>query len=301
MDHRNLLHHCQYIALNGNVLSIEERAALQSSLTLLKNENHFYKTVYWGKVTGTTNDYHIAQGYTGSILGKRTSFYSSDQGVSWNQIVSNIKSDDIQYIENIRGYFVGDPSYAYVIPKILTPEEKQKLEQQMQQKQLDEDGNEIEDEEKPKVEVQTVSIIEEKRLAYLIQSIDHDTSVVPRGVYLLKVNEEVVPNDLFTGLDKHQSGKLCNYLHMRKPENLALKDLLQKEHLSQSLDFADPIDEDAPNKCWCLQYDDSYSVVLGKSLLWPGYVFYHCPNTSVYGSYYVGNGCKNLDLCFMTA
>ncbi len=87
---------------------------------------------------------------------------------------------------------------------------------------------------------------------------------------------------------------------MRRPEKLPFKDLLQKEHLNQSLDFADTVNEDIPNKSWALQYDESYSVVLGKSLLWPGYIFYHVPGTRTFGSYYVGNGIKNQDLCFMS-
>jgi len=48
-----------------------------------------------------------------------------------------------------------------------------------------------------------------------------------------------------------------------------------------------------------MYFDDTFNVVIGKSLLWPGYVFYHVPGTRTFGSYYIGSGEKNLDLCFM--
>lgn len=48
---------------NAHTLNIEERAALQSSLALLKRNGKFSRVVFWGKIFGLKRDYLIAQGY----------------------------------------------------------------------------------------------------------------------------------------------------------------------------------------------------------------------------------------------
>jgi radial spoke head protein 9 len=35
-----------------------------------------------------------------------------------------------------------------------------------------------------------------------------------------------------------------------------------------------------------------------RSLVWTGYVGYHKANTQIFGGLYIGNGIKNVDLCF---
>lgn len=41
------------------------------------------------------------------------------------------------------------------------------------------------------------------------------------------------------------------------------------------------------------------SLVVLRSLLWPGLTFYHVPHTKNCGYVYVGTGEKNIDLPFM--
>jgi radial spoke head protein 9 len=48
-----------------------------------------------------------------------------------------------------------------------------------------------------------------------------------------------------------------------------------------------------------LQFERGSGLVVLRSLLWQGYVFFHVPGTRSYGSCYFGNGEKNLDLPFM--
>ncbi len=50
----------------------------------------------------------------------------------------------------------------------------------------------------------------------------------------------------FPGLAVAESAKLCNYMHLREPERLHEKSLLQKANLDKALDFMDTIDEDIP-------------------------------------------------------
>ena len=48
----------------GASLSTEHRAALESSLTILRGEGKFAHVSFWGKIEGIRDDYFIAQVYT---------------------------------------------------------------------------------------------------------------------------------------------------------------------------------------------------------------------------------------------
>lgn len=211
----------------------------------------------------------------------------------------------------IRGLFIGDPSFVYKISETIPEQEQQQS--QDKPKEEGEEGaaegeGEEEDEEKKaaaaaakkkKANVRIINILEESRLAFMLRSIEHDTSVAPRGALLLNSYQEVVSNPAFTGLDHRQSGNLRHYVHARLPEKISMDNLLEREHLSKSLDFLDRIDADVPTGSWSLQYEPGNNAVVGRSLLWPGYVFYHVPNTRIFGAYYFGCGEKNFDLPFM--
>jgi len=123
---------------------------------------------------------------------------------------------------------------------------------------------------------------------------------------LLNFNFNLAKVDLtqwvMSGLSESEAHKLVNYLHMHPPRQLFKKTLLQRANLDRSLDFLDPATEDvpgAPNLCWSLQHDRGGSHVVIRSLLWPGYSFFHIPETCHYGSLYDGTGIYNIDLPFM--
>ena len=50
---------------------------------------------------------------------------------------------------------------------------------------------------------------------------------------------------------------------------------------------------------WSLQFERGSGLVTLKSLQYLGYVFYHVPGTTKYGSFYAGTGEKNFDIPFM--
>ena len=64
-------------------------------------------------------------------------------------------------------------------------------------------------------------------------------------------------------------------------------------------DFLDPIAADKPNFSWSIIKDTTGTVATLRSQLWPGFYAYHRCNTSIYGSVYIGDGIKNIDLPFM--
>lgn len=52
----------EHVAGSGCNLNIEQRAALQSSLSILKKSYKFLRILFWGKILGVKDDYFIAQG-----------------------------------------------------------------------------------------------------------------------------------------------------------------------------------------------------------------------------------------------
>jgi hypothetical protein len=47
----------------GQTLSVSEKAAVETSLAVLKADNGFDAVVFWGRINGIAADYLIAQGY----------------------------------------------------------------------------------------------------------------------------------------------------------------------------------------------------------------------------------------------
>jgi len=51
--------------------------------------------------------------------------------------------------------------------------------------------------------------------------------------------------------------------------------------------------------CWSLQFERGSSLILLRSLKWPGSSFFHVPETPSYGCLYFGIGEPNKDIPFM--
>lgn len=160
-------------------------------------------------------------------------------------------------------------------------------------------GEEKQEEEEPKATVEEREITEEERLAFIIEQIDMDTMVVPRGAFVLSSNSHVVQNASFRGLEEHEARKLANFLHLRQPTVLPSLALPERKLLNRSLDFLDNLSWDVPKGCWAIGYDGINGSATLRSLRWPGYSFYHVVRTNNFGSFYSGTGERNLDIAFM--
>ena len=76
------LHMCiDYVGSSGVILSTEQKAALQSSLVILRNNYKFARVVFWGKILGVKNDYFIVQGVGKDELKDRKTLYRNVQEV----------------------------------------------------------------------------------------------------------------------------------------------------------------------------------------------------------------------------
>lgn len=271
MDSTVLNLNIDYLGTAGVILSPEQKAALQTSLCILKNNGKYQRVYFWGKILGIKEDYFIAQGIETDEFSERKVWYSKDCS-RW-ALLPPATEDMMSRAKLIRGRFIGDPSYEfeYTPPKA------------------------DEEEEEP----ETITIKEEDRLASIIFGIDKEARIVPRGAYIQEPTGLVYQSRTFAGLTVSEASKLCNYVHFREGLKVLEKTLLQKADLDKSVDFMDPIDEDIPLGCWSLQFDRGSALTILKNLLWPGYVFFHVPETRRYGSIYFGTGEKNIDLPFM--
>ena len=72
------LHLCiDYVGTSGIILSPEQKASLQTSLTILQNNMKFSKVYLWGKILGVKDDYFIAQGVDKDEFRERKFLYRS--------------------------------------------------------------------------------------------------------------------------------------------------------------------------------------------------------------------------------
>lgn len=316
---------------SGVVLSAENRASLQTSLSVLKNEMQFSKVYFWGRITGTENDYFIAQGVDTRDVFTRRVLYSLDC-INW-KLLNPATNEMRAQAALITHRFTGDLSHEFEAHSI---EEGQlpvppKARPQIPPKEPGEDDEEEEggggtaavEEEEPEdepepLEDEVTTVKEEDRLIATIDRIDHDALIVPRRAYVFAPEGYVRENRGFEGLTDLESMQLSSYLHFRYPEVTPCKSLWERvagtavtepfpersNYLSllaraETIDFLDRISDDVPAISWSVQRERGGASVVLRSLYWPGYSFFHMPNTRYFGSVYVGDGRFNVDLPFM--
>uniref|UniRef100_A0AC11CY34 Radial spoke head component 9 n=1 Tax=Ovis aries TaxID=9940 RepID=A0AC11CY34_SHEEP len=293
MDAESLLLSLELASGSGQGLSPDRRAALLTSLMLVKRDYRFDRVLFWGRILGLVADYYIAQGVSEDQLAPRKTLYSLNC-MEWSLLPPATKEMEIQ-TSVVKGRFMGDPSHEYEHTEL------QKVN----------DGEKVFEEEV------VVQIKEEMRLVSIIDQIDKAVAVIPRGALFKTPFGPINVNRTFEGLSLSEAKKLSSYFHFREPVELKNKTLLEKAELDPSLDFMDSLEHDIPKGAstdrksllifisilnegsWSVQMERGNALVVLRSLLWPGLTFYHAPRTKNYGYIYVGTGEKNLDLPFM--
>ncbi|KAK2579538.1 hypothetical protein KPH14_010840 [Odynerus spinipes] len=267
------------IGYAGICVSTENSQLLRNSLVILQKENHFRKCYYWGKINGVRNDYHIAHGYEKDCMTDQVYYYSTD-GLTWLLLPKAEKY--AKFLTPLAvNKFEGEPSIVTNVYDINPPFPP------------NEDPKRYYSGDIPK------ELKEEDRLAAVIESINEDAAIVPRGGWFKCPNGEVIENVAFDGLDATDASNLKSYLHARKPQQKWNTNLLTRPDYNYATDFLDSIDLDVPQGCWDLQLLSGCRLAILHSSYWPGMIFYHKLNTPHYGFLYIGNGKKNMDVPFM--
>jgi radial spoke head protein 9 len=273
----------------GFVLSTEHRAALSSSLVVLQNNEKFESVKFWGTIVGTTGNYYVAQGFGKSQLTDVKNFYTHDC-ISWAQL-PEVHPVIAASAQRIRTRFTGSASNEFVVSEPGPSADEAPVDlpddvKAMRSTEEKEDGTTI-----------TTTISEERRVAAAIQWIDSECSIVPFGAFIKTAGGEIKNAPNFSGLSTEDAGKLASYLHFRVPVNA--RSPLERAQQDKATDFLDLLTDDIPKGTWTVQHGSGGATVLVKSLAWPGFVFYHAPNTGKYGCIYTGIGQRNSDLAFM--
>ena len=75
MDASDLVLSIDHVGTRGVILSPEQKAALQTSLCILKNNQKFDRVYFWGKILGIKDDYFIAQGVMKDEFAEKKTLY----------------------------------------------------------------------------------------------------------------------------------------------------------------------------------------------------------------------------------
>lgn len=110
---------------------------------------------------------------------------------------------------------------------------------------------------------------------------------------------ELRPNKNFYGLDTTTSRSPANWQHFRSPITTRARAAIEDDMVVFNSDFLDTSESDSPQGCWAIQIDSKQRVASLRSLKWPGFFAFHQLNSSLFGSAYIGDGTKNVDLPFM--
>lgn len=88
---------------------------------------------------------------------------------------------------------------------------------------------------------------EEDRLACIIELINEDAMIVPRGAWFKRPNGEIIENVSFEGLNETEAACEKSYLHARAPQQKWNTNLLTRPDYNYAFDFLDSIDSDLPH------------------------------------------------------
>ena len=241
------------------------------------------KLMFWGKISGETNDYLISYSLTPEFgFPKKKFFFCTTADFTLGQM-PDLSDEFGKMASAITAPFRGEPSLP-LMPDGSAGEP-------------DEPVPEPAEGEEPVVPPERFR--EMHRLAYATYTIDHDVAILPKGAFIVDASHTVCKNLAYTGLSYEAAGNMANYYHFRTPESARAKAGLEKPGIVRAGDFMDPIVEDSPKGAWSLAYDTSSTIATLRSFYWPGYFFYHVVESAEYGGVYFGDGLPNVDLPFM--
>ena len=103
-------------------------------------------------------------------------------------------------------------------------------------------------------------------------------------------------------MNRADAGRLSSYLHLRALTE-RVTSALEKEGAAATLDCLEPLSIDEPATtdndhpgAWTVRYEAVHDIIYGTSNLFPGAMFFHQPQTPLYGSVYIGDGMQSKDV-----
>eukprot|EP00796_Vickermania_ingenoplastis_P008420 gene8420-5900_t len=268
---------------------------------LLASRTKRRNLVIWGKIFAYKADYIIVQAFDDNLVAEPELYYTVDEGLTFTLLgttssllsgIPEISDDPLAWQElkqtlvlKMRGVFVGDPAYEYRIIDDLTGK--------------------------------ATSYKESVRIALFVEEHDYQCRAAPRGAYIFSERNGTLPREIkkntaFKGLPRTPEGAVAlkNYYHIRAPnpyrkllekqkDILFEKTPLEKLSENRQIDAEfDPLTDEVPNGIWRLRYEPKDNLVVGRHARFVGSIFYHVPETAIFGTIYMGDGTINQDVAF---
>ncbi|KAL7747277.1 hypothetical protein RI367_007331 [Sorochytrium milnesiophthora] len=258
---------------SGFTLNIEERTALRASLVALQASQHFAEVVLWGKIhtTRVAQDYFVAVARREAASPFDVDVFFCQDMTTWVQSPS-VSTEETVKASVLRTRFTGDPSFEYHLAA------------------------------NPDGAIPTIT--EAKRVTAVVQLINQEAFIVPRGAYYKSGHNTFERNAAFQGLVASDILQLASYMHFRPTKTTG--EQLARANFEESIDIFDAVALDQPKGVWSLRpAPNGRSAVVLKSNMWPGFVAYHEAGSAgnggfaKFGCLYVGSGLRSHDIGFM--
>uniref|UniRef100_A0A7S3YD19 Radial spoke head protein 9 homolog n=1 Tax=Lotharella globosa TaxID=91324 RepID=A0A7S3YD19_9EUKA len=140
---------------------------------------------------------------------------------------------------------------------------------------------------------------EEERLSHVVETIDKETCIVPKGAYVLTATSRVVPNVEYKGLSSLMAKKVSSYVLMQQPVEHKTLTKIKCRGAANTTDFLDGIANAEPKGVWTVQADSTGLVVTLRHLRWTGFEFHTAVGMPSYEGAYFGYGLENHDVALM--
>eukprot|EP00672_Neobodo_designis_P023904 CAMPEP_0174842098 /NCGR_PEP_ID=MMETSP1114-20130205/9703_1 /TAXON_ID=312471 /ORGANISM="Neobodo designis, Strain CCAP 1951/1" /LENGTH=329 /DNA_ID=CAMNT_0016076295 /DNA_START=35 /DNA_END=1024 /DNA_ORIENTATION=+ len=317
------------LGMMGKAISVPEATNIKCSLATL-SASAGAPVQLWGKVEGYQADYYVAQAASKvsptDVDGRRT-WASVDGGITWVPLPqsADISDEQKEFCAQLRGPYMGVPTYEYKVQRELPPEEPAPVVQpDVEEEPAEEEGDAEEEEgekeeggdgeaegeedegdKKPAVKRPKFRILamqETVRVAFFVVEHDRACAIVPRSALIQKTDGTIIVNRSFGGLDVAAAKNLRNYLHCVAPSKTASRNVnvaqLFGSEFNAAWDVLVPVVADMPEGVWSAKYDALVNMVVVQNHLFAGSTFWHKPGTGKMGQMYWGKGERNLDLCF---
>ena len=198
--------------------------------------------------------------------------------------------------DGLVGPFQGDSAHIYIKVENETKSEEAAAAEEV--KTEEQDPLEDTPPEDPTKGIVYRSLIEEDRLLYTVMAIENDCQICPHGAFKLTEDHEVERNVAFRGLSSEKCFALSSYSHFRNCQDEAKLQLLLQDDAVYQPDFLDEVSTDLPSGMWSCQKDVTGQTAIIRNNVWAGFTAYHKACSEDFGCIYVGDGLKNLELCF---
>ena len=261
-------------------------------------DTDFEELMFWGRISGLRADFYIAVGVTYSKqyeFPTKTFYFASSNDFVFKQFreINTLHKDKY---DGLVGPFTGDSAHVYV--KVENETDPNAEAAATEEPVEERDPLEDTPPEDPNKGVVYRSLIEEDRLLYTVMAIENDCQICPHGAFRLTEDHEVERNVAFRGLAREQCFSLSSYSHFRNCQDETKKAMLLQDDAVYQPDFLDEVCSDLPNGMWSCQKDVTGQMAIIRNNVWAGFTAYHKACSEEFGGIYVGDGLKNLDLCF---